>query len=37
LDTFKTPLIDVFPGLENILFSLFEILKDIRLFIIDLT
>ena len=37
LDTFKTPLINVFPGLENILFSLFEILKDIRLFIIDLT
>ena len=37
LDTFKTPLINVFPGIENILFSLFEILKDIRLFIIDLT
>ena len=37
LDTFKTPLINVFPGIENILLSLFEILKDIRLFIIDLT
>ena len=37
LDTFKTPLINVFPGLENILSSLYEILKDIRLFIIDLT
>ena len=37
LDTFKTPLINVFPDIENILFSLFEILKDIRLFIIDLT
>ena len=37
LDTFKSSLINVFPGLENILFSLFEILKDIRLFIIDLT
>ena len=36
-DTFKSPLINVFPGIENILFSLFEILKDIRLFIIDLT
>ena len=37
LDTFKSPLINVFPGLENILSSLYEILKDIRLFIIDLT
>tara|TARA_B110000008_G_C16531433_1_gene388349 strand:+ start:69 stop:548 length:480 start_codon:yes stop_codon:yes gene_type:complete len=36
LDTFKTPLINVFPGLEIILFNLFEILKDIKLFIIDL-
>ena len=36
LDTFKTPLINVFPGLEIILFSLFETLHDIKLFIIDL-
>ena len=36
VDTFKTPLINVFPGLEIILFNLFEILKDIKLFIIDL-
>ena len=37
LDTFKTPLINVFPGLNIILFNLFETLKDIKLFIIDLT
>ena len=37
LDTLKTPLINVFPGLEIILFNLFETLKDIKLFIIDLT
>ena len=37
LDTLKTPLINVFPGLEIILFSLFETLQDIKLFIIDLT
>ena len=36
LDTLKTPLINVFPGLEVILFSLFETLQDIKLFIIDL-
>ena len=36
LDTLKTPLINVFPGLENILFNLFETLQDIKLFIIDL-
>ena len=36
LDTLKAPLIKVFPGLEIILFNLFEILQDIRLFIIDL-
>jgi len=35
-DTLKAPLIKVFPGLEIILFSLFEILQDIKLFIIDL-
>ena len=37
LDTLKTPLINVFPGLEIILFNLFETLKDVKLFIIDLT
>ena len=36
LDTLKTPLNNVFPGLEIILFNLFETLKDIKLFIIDL-
>ena len=36
VDTLKTPLIDVFPGLEIILFNLFETLQDIKLFIIDL-
>ena len=36
LDTLKTPLMNVFPGLEIILFNLFETLKDIKLFIIDL-
>ena len=36
LDTLKTPLINVFPGLEIILFNLFETLKDLKLFIIDL-
>ena len=36
LDTLKTPLINFFPGLETVLFSLFEMLKDIKLFIIDL-
>ena len=36
IDTLKTPLINVFPGLEIILFNLFETLKDIKLFIIDL-
>ena len=37
LDTLKTPLINVFPGLEVLLFSLYETLKDIKLFIIDLS
>ena len=37
LDTLKTPLINVFPGLEIILFNLFETLQDLKLFIIDLT
>jgi len=36
LDTLKTPLISVFPGLEIILFNLFETLQDLKLFIIDL-
>ena len=37
LDTFKAPLSNIFPGLENLLLSLYETLKDIKLFIIDLT
>ena len=37
LDTLKTPLINVLPRLEIILFNLFETLQDIKLFIIDLT
>ena len=36
VDTLKTPLVNIFPGLEIILFNLFEVLKDIKLFIIDL-
>ena len=36
LDTLKTPLNNVYPELEIILFNLFETLKDIKLFIIDL-
>ena len=36
LNTLKTPLIKAFPGLEFFLFSLFETLHDIKLFIIDL-
>ena len=36
IDTLKTPLINVFPGLEIILFNLFETLQDTKLFIIDL-
>ena len=36
LDTLKTPLINVFPQLEIILFNLFETLQDLKLFIIDL-
>ncbi len=37
LDTLKTPLIIIFPGLEVLLFNLYETLKDIKLFIIDLS
>ena len=36
IDTLKTPIINVFPGVEIILFNIFETLKDIKLFIIDL-
>ena len=36
LDTFKKPLIIIFPKLEIFLFNLYETLKDINLFIIDL-
>ena len=36
IDTLKVPLINVFPGLEILLFNLFEILKDVKLFIKDL-
>ena len=36
-DTLKTPLINIFPRLEIIFYNLFETLKDIKLFIIDLT
>ena len=37
LDTLKTPLINIFPELEVLLFNLYETLKDIKLFIIDLS
>ena len=37
VDTLKVPIINLFPGVENILFNLFETLHDIKLFIIDLT
>ena len=37
LDTLKIPLINTFPGLEVLLFNLYETLKDIKLFIIDLS
>ena len=36
-DTLKVPLINIFPGLEVLLFNLYETLKDIKLFIIDLS
>ncbi len=36
LDTFKVPLYNYFPNLEFALFSLYETLKDIQLFIKDL-
>ena len=37
IDTLKAPIINVFPGIEIILFNLFETLQDIKLFIIDLS
>jgi predicted Zn finger-like uncharacterized protein len=37
VDTLKSPLIDIFPQLEIILFNLFETFKDVKLFINDLT
>ena len=36
LDTLKHPLTKIFPSLEIFLFNLYETLKDIELFIIDL-
>ena len=36
LDTFKSPLTKIFPKLDYLLLSLYETLKDIQLFIIDL-
>ena len=36
LDTFRSPLINVFPNLELFLYNLFETLKDMSLFIGDL-
>ena len=36
VDTLKIPIIKVFPGVEIVLFNLFETLQDIKLFIIDL-
>ena len=37
LDTFKTPLNNIFPNLELILFNLYETFEDIGLFLKDLT
>ena len=37
LDTLKTPLVNIFPGLEVLIFNLYETLKNIKLFIIDLS
>tara|TARA_B100001063_G_C16546360_1_gene443824 strand:+ start:118 stop:609 length:492 start_codon:yes stop_codon:yes gene_type:complete len=36
VDTFKTPLNKIFPKLEYLIFSFYETLKDVKLFIIDL-
>ena len=37
LDTLKYPLSNFFPNLELILYNLYEVLKDVKSFIIDLT
>ena len=37
LDTLKYPLSNFFPNLELMLYNLYEVLKDIKSFIIDLT
>ena len=37
LDTFKNPLEKIFPNLELILYNLYETMKDIMLFLKDLT
>ena len=37
IDTFKLQLYNIFPGLEQLLYSFYETLKDIHLFIKDLT
>ena len=36
IDTFNSPLYELFPNLEIVMFSFFETLKDIQLFINDL-
>ena len=36
LDTFKSPLINIFPNLELLLYNLFETIKDVILFIKNL-
>tara|TARA_B100001059_G_C17638318_1_gene478026 strand:+ start:118 stop:591 length:474 start_codon:yes stop_codon:yes gene_type:complete len=36
IDTFKSPLYDLIPSLELILFNFYEVLKDVKLFIKDL-
>ena len=37
IDTFKLQLYDIYPELEFLLYSFYETLKDIQLFIKDLT
>jgi len=36
LDTFRSPLVEIFPKLDFFLYNLYETIRDIRLFIIDL-
>ena len=36
IDTFKSPLSNFFPNIEFLLYSLYELLKDINLFLMDL-